>query len=257
VLDAKNRILTRVSTGAVRNAHRSIFRKSTSARTNVAVPPYSCNCAGPKHPNIALPYSKHVTASAWINYTRTLLLYRPSNRAWHLMLLNAAVALLIRLSKMVAGLLFALFITNPKYLNSATFSSFKLLHLKSTCMLIYMALVFPTFILRPFKSQNVSNALIICYRPSALWDIKTASSAKARKNIYKVAISKIKRFTGSILCLSKYSSRYGYTWSNNIQNNFGEASSPYFTPILALKHVYLSPAIHTFPLFSMYIFLII
>ena len=79
MLDAKNRILTRVSTGAVRNAYRSIFRKSTSARTNVAVPPCSCNFEGPKHPNIVLPYSKQVTAIAWINYTRTLLLNNPNN----------------------------------------------------------------------------------------------------------------------------------------------------------------------------------
>jgi hypothetical protein len=95
-------------------------------------------------------------------------------------------------------------------LNSATFSIGKLLHLNSTAIFIYIALVFPTFIFRPFKLQNIAKAFIICYRPSALWDINTASSANARKNIYKVAISRIKRFTGNSLCISKYSNKYGY-----------------------------------------------
>ncbi len=65
VLDAKYSTLVRVSIVAVRNAHLSIFRNSTSARTKVAVPPCSCIRAGPKHPNIVLPYNKHVTASAY------------------------------------------------------------------------------------------------------------------------------------------------------------------------------------------------
>ena len=81
VFDAKYRKLARVSTGVVPIAHLNISLNSTSARTNVAVPPWSCTCAGPKHPNIVLPYSKYVTASAWINYTRTLLLYKPNNLA--------------------------------------------------------------------------------------------------------------------------------------------------------------------------------
>jgi hypothetical protein len=50
---------------AVRSAHLSILRNSTSARTKIAVPPCSCIRAGPKHPNIVLPYNKHVTASAY------------------------------------------------------------------------------------------------------------------------------------------------------------------------------------------------
>jgi hypothetical protein len=110
---------------------------------------------------------------------------------------------------MVVGLLFALLIINPKYLNSATFSIGKLLHLKSTSMLIYMALVFPTLILRPFRLQNIAKAFIIGYRPLALGDINTASSAKARKNIYKVAISRISQLAGNSLCISKYSNKYG------------------------------------------------
>jgi hypothetical protein len=69
---------------------------------------------------------------------------------------------------MVDGLLCALFITNPKYLNSLTFSIGNLLHVKSTAILIYMALVFPTFIFKPFKLQNISKAFIIYYRPSEL-----------------------------------------------------------------------------------------
>jgi hypothetical protein len=42
-----------------------------------------------------------------------------------------------------------------------------------------------------------------------------------------------------------------------MQNNFGEASSPYFTPVFAIKHDFSSPSIHTVPLFPIYIFLII
>jgi hypothetical protein len=49
--------------------------------------------AGPKQPKITLPYSSVVTASAYTNCIRTLLLYNPSNLAWHFMLLNAAYAL--------------------------------------------------------------------------------------------------------------------------------------------------------------------
>jgi hypothetical protein len=46
-----------------------------------------------------------------------------------------------------------------------------------------MALVLPTLIFKPFSLQNIANAFNICYNPSALWEISTASSAKARKNI--------------------------------------------------------------------------
>jgi hypothetical protein len=113
--------------------------------------------------------------------------------------LNAATALQIRFSNIVLGLAFALSINKPKYLNSETFSMGRLLHLNSTSMLIYMALVFPTLILRPFKLQNIAKAFSIYYRPSALCDISTASSVKARKNIYKVAISRIKRLVGTNL----------------------------------------------------------
>ncbi len=81
------------------------------------------------------------------------------------MLLNAATALLMRFSNMVVGLLWALFITNPRYLNSFTFSIGNLLHVNSTAIFICMALVLPTFIYRPFKLQNISKALIIYYRP--------------------------------------------------------------------------------------------
>jgi hypothetical protein len=76
-------------------------------------------------------------------------------------------------------------------------------------MLICMALVFPTLITRPFYLQNSANAFIICYRPSALCDINTASSAKAKKNIYKVAISRRKRLVGINLCNSKYYNKWG------------------------------------------------
>jgi hypothetical protein len=200
VLDAKYRTLARVSIGVVRSAHLNILRNRISARTNVAVPPCSCIRAGPKHPNIVLPYSKHVTANACTNCILTLLLCSPSSLAWHLILLNAAVALQIRFYNIILGLALTLSINKPKYLNSVTFSIGRLLHIKITSMLIYMALVFPTFILRPFNLQNSANAFTICYRPSALCEISTASSAKAKKNIYRVAISRIKRLVGSKLC---------------------------------------------------------
>jgi hypothetical protein len=77
-------------------------------------------------------------------------------------------------------------------------------------MLIYMAFVFPTLILRPFYEQNIAKAFIICCRPSALWDTSTASSANARKNIYKVAISKINLLVGNNLWVSKYYNKNGY-----------------------------------------------
>jgi hypothetical protein len=115
------------------------------------------------------------------------------------MLLNAAVALQIRFYNIILGLAFTLSINRPKYLNSVTFSIGNLLHVKTTSMLIYMALVFPTLILRPFNSQNYANAFTICYRPSALCDISTASSAKAKKKIYRVAISRTKRVVGNKL----------------------------------------------------------
>jgi hypothetical protein len=153
---------------AVRNAHLSIFRSSTSARTKVAAPPCSCMRAGPKQPNIVLPYSKHETASAYTNCILTLLLFNPSNLAWHFILLNAPTVLHIRFSNIVHGLALALSIYRPKYLNSETFSIGRLLHLNSTSMLIYMAFVFPTLILRPFYEQNIAKAFIICCRPSAL-----------------------------------------------------------------------------------------
>ena len=81
LFDAKYSILVRVSTGVVRIAHLSIFRKNISARTNVGAPPCSYIRAGPRHPKIVLPYSKHVTASACTSYTRTRLLINPSNLA--------------------------------------------------------------------------------------------------------------------------------------------------------------------------------
>jgi hypothetical protein len=198
-----------VSIGALFSAQRNILRIHISARTNTDAPPLSCSCAGPKQPKITLPYSSVVTASAYTNYIRTRLLCRPNNLEWHLILLKAAYAFYNLFSNMVLGLLFALFITNPKYLKSATFSIFTPLHLKMTSMFIYIAFVFLTFICNPFYLQNKSKAFSISYSPSALWDKRTASSAKARKKIYMVAISKIYRLLGAILCSLKYFRRNG------------------------------------------------
>jgi hypothetical protein len=121
-------MLTRVSIGALFNAHLNILRKNISARTNTDMPPRSYSRAGPKHPKITLPYSSVETTSAYISYMRTLLLWSPNNLAWHLMLLNAACAFKIRFSNIVLGLFFVLSITNPKYLKVATFSISLLLH---------------------------------------------------------------------------------------------------------------------------------
>jgi hypothetical protein len=93
LFDAKYSILTRVSIGAVLSAHLNILRIKISARTNTYAPPVNCMRAGPKHPNMTLPYSSVVTASAYTNCIRTLLLCKPSSLAWHLTLLNAAYAL--------------------------------------------------------------------------------------------------------------------------------------------------------------------
>ncbi len=67
-----------------------------------------------------------------------------------------------------------------------------------------MAFVFLTLIYRPFVVQKILNAFNKCYNPSALWEISTASSAKAKKKSYKVASSNIYRFVGPMLCASKY-----------------------------------------------------
>ena len=53
-----------------------------------------------------------------------------------------------------------------------------------------------------------------------------------------------------------YYNKYGYTWSKKIQNSFGDAPSPYFTPLLMSKLSYSYPFIETIPLLLTYIFLI-
>lgn len=47
----------------------------------------------------------------------------------------------------------------------------------------------------------------MCYSPSALGETNTASSANAKKNICKVAISKTNRLCDVILFISKYYSK--------------------------------------------------
>ena len=210
--------------------------------------------AGPRQPNMTLPYSNVDTARACISYIRTLLLNNPNNRVWHLILLNAALVLYILFSNIADGLLFTLLIISPKYLNSYTFSRGRLLHMNYWSILIYIAFVFPTLIFNPLVLQKFSKAFSICYSPSALCDNKTASSAKARKKTYKVAISKMYLIYDAILCSSKYLSKYGYTWSKKIPNNLGEAPSPCFTPVFALKFNFFCPSIHTTPLLFIYIF---
>jgi hypothetical protein len=147
-----------VSIGTLFNAHRNILRINISARTYLDAPPLNYRRASPKHPKITLPYSSVVTGSAYTNYMCTLLLCNPNNLEWHFILLKAAYAFQIIFFNMVLGLLFALFFTNPKYLNSATFSFFTPLHLKMTSILIYIAFVFLTFIYKPYYLQNSSKA---------------------------------------------------------------------------------------------------
>ena len=200
-----------MSSGALRNAHLNIFRSRVSARANTCTPPYSCIRAGPRQPNITLPYNRVETARACISYILTLLLNNPNKRVWHLILLNAAVVLYILCSNIADGLFCALLIISPKYLNSYTFSRGLPLHLNCTSIFIYIAFVLPTFIFNPLLVQKFSKAVSMCYSPSALCDNKTASSAKARKNTCKVAISKMYLICDAILCSSKYLSKYGYT----------------------------------------------
>ena len=114
-------MLTRVSIGALFNAHLNILRKNISARTKLDAPPDSCKRAGPKHPKITLPYNNVVTARAYTSCTLTLLLCNPNNLAWHLILLKVACAFYILFSNIVHGLLLALLMTSPRYLNSAIF----------------------------------------------------------------------------------------------------------------------------------------
>ena len=175
--------------GTFFNAQRNILRMNISARTKLNAPPNSYRRAVLRHPKITLPYNNVETAIACTNYMRTLLLCNPSNLVWHLMLLNAPFAFYNLFSNIVLGLLFFLSITNPKYLNSDTYSISILLLQKFTSILICIAFVFLTFICNPFSLQNFSKAFNSSYKPSALWDNRTASSAKARKKIYIVAIS--------------------------------------------------------------------
>ncbi len=65
LFDAKYSILPRVSIGVIRNAHRSILRKSISARANAGAPPCSYIHAGPKQLKMTLPYNKVETARAY------------------------------------------------------------------------------------------------------------------------------------------------------------------------------------------------
>jgi len=78
-------------------------------------------------------------------------------------------------------------------------------------MLIYMAFVFVVLTLRPFIVQNFINICNNICKPSALWETRTASSAKAKRKIYKVAISNITRCFSAILCYLKYFNSSGYT----------------------------------------------
>ena len=143
-----------MSSGALRNAHLNIFRSRVSARANTFTPPYSCIRAGPRQPNITLPYNRVETGRACISYILTLLLNNPNKRVWHIILLNAAFVLYILCSNIADGLLFALLIISPKYLNSYTFSRGLPLHLNWTSVFIYIAFVLPTFIFNPLLIQN-------------------------------------------------------------------------------------------------------
>jgi hypothetical protein len=96
-------------------------------------------------------------------------------------------------------------------LKSVTFSIYLPLQLKTAFIFIYMAFVFFTFIYRPLISQNDLKASNIIYKPSALGEIRTASSAKASKKICNVAISNQYRFALSILLSTKYYKSHGYT----------------------------------------------
>lgn len=139
-----------MSSGAVRTAQRNILRRNVSARANTCVPPCIYKRAGPKQPNTTLPYNNVVIARAYTNYTLTLLLKSPNRRALPLIVLKAIYALHILYSSIDVGLLLARLIISPKYLNSLTFFNSCPLHLKSTSIFIYMALVFDTLIYNPF-----------------------------------------------------------------------------------------------------------
>jgi hypothetical protein len=60
-------MLQRVSLVAVRNAHLSILRKNTSARTYICVPPCNYIRVGPKQLKIAPPYIRVETAKDYIS----------------------------------------------------------------------------------------------------------------------------------------------------------------------------------------------
>ena len=78
-------------------------------------------------------------------------------------------------------------------------------------ILICIALVLSTLIIKPFYLQKLSNTSNIHYKLYAFGDIRTASSANANMKIYKVASSNITLFAGAILLSSKYSYRNAYT----------------------------------------------
>jgi len=71
-------------------------------------------------------------------------------------------------------------------------------------MLIYIAFVLVTFTLRPLDLQNLIKTSNNNYKPTEVGETKTASSAKAKKKICKVAISKITCCLCAILCSLQY-----------------------------------------------------
>ena len=61
--------LTRVSIVAVHKPQHSILRNNVSTRGNDNAPPFNASRAGPRHPNITLPYNNVVTAKAYTSCT--------------------------------------------------------------------------------------------------------------------------------------------------------------------------------------------
>ena len=87
---------------------------------------------------------------------------------------------------MAHGLLLCLLISSPKYLNSITYSNGTPLQIILPDMLISIHLVLRSFILKLLSLQNPSKQFKASYKPAIVELSNTASSAKARKNNYKV-----------------------------------------------------------------------
>ena len=87
--------------------------------------------------------------------------------------------------------------------------------------------------LRSFSSQKVEKEFSNSYNSDGEGAMRTTSSAKASKISYRDAIVYARLLRLCTLCILKYASSTGYTWSKNKVSNSGNAQLPHLTPKFA------------------------